>query len=263
MTIHQKFGYFIAGLSLSVSASAHEFWIEPSTHHLDAPAPVEVMLRVGETFRGSPQSYLPSEIQAFVLVNQTTETISGVLGDSRPAATITPTTGLNQIMHWTAPSVIRFSEGDVRWPDYVELDGLARQLARHPAIQQVTPVTEHYIRTAKSLVTVGPGPFEDRLTQTMPFEIVRQGRFERLTPGAHTFQLHTTDHPENDVLIKAFRYSDRAVVDEAYTNASGQVTLDLPSADTYLISGVVIAPDPDPSSDWISHWPSLTLAVGE
>lgn len=263
MTIHQTLRYCIAGLCLSLPVSAHEFWIEPSTHHLNTPAPVEIMLRVGETFRGSPQSYLPSEIEAFARVNETTETISGVLGDSRPAATVTPSVGLNQIVHWTAPSVIRFSEDDVRWPDYITLDGLARQLTRHPEIQQVTPVTEHYIRTAKSLITVGPGPFEDRLTETMPFEIVRQGRFDRLTTGAHTFQLHTTDHPAEDVLIKAFRYSDREVVDEAYTDATGQVTLALPSADTYLISGVVIAPDPDPTSDWISHWPSLTLSVVE
>jgi hypothetical protein len=246
-----------------VPVSAHEFWIEPSSYQLDTPQPVEIMLRVGENFRGSPQSYLPSEIQAFAQVNQTTERIPGLLGDSRPAATITPTRGLNRILHWTAPSVIEFAAGDVRWPDYIALDGLTRQLARHPQVQQVTPVTEHYVRTAKSLITVGQGPFEDQRTDIMPFEIVRQGRFDRLTTGAHTFQLHTTAHPAQDVLIKAFRHSDRAVVDQAYTDTDGQVTLTLPTGDTYLISGVVIAPDPDPTSDWISHWPSLTLSVVE
>ena len=47
------------------------------------------------------------------------------------------------------------------------------------------------------------------------------------------------DTPLENVLIKAFRHSDRAVVSEAYTDrmAGG---LELARADRYLISGVVI-----------------------
>ena len=67
--------------------------------------------------------------------------------------------------------------------------------------------------------------------------------------------------PLDSVLVKAFRHSDRAVVSEAYTDANGRVELELPSADRYLISGVVIRPDDDPDYDWISHWPTITLEV--
>jgi hypothetical protein len=51
------------------------------------------------------------------------------------------------------------------------------------------------------------------------------------------------------------------VVSEAYTDVNGSVQLDLPTADKYLISGVVIQPDSDPNYDWISYWPTITLEV--
>ena len=79
--------------------------------------------------------------------------------------------------------------------------------------------------------------------------------------GRHQITLFKGDIPLENVLVKAFRYGDRAVVSEAYTDINGSVQLDLPTADKYLISGVVIQPDSDPNYDWISYWPTITLEV--
>jgi hypothetical protein len=261
MTIHQRLLPCIAGLVWSAQALAHEFWIEPSAHRANPGDAVQILLKVGENFRGSAQPYLPNDFVRFehVSVNGTVP-ITGLLGDSRPAATINIAPGLNQIIHHTVPFDIVFAEGDARWADYIALDGLAEQIAAHPEQPQVTPVSERYVRSVKSLIVAGPMAPADRLTGRLPYELVLEGS---LTPGAQTFRLYSGDAHQSGILIKAFRHSDRAVVDQAITDRQGQVTLNLPTADRYLISGVVIAPDTHPDFDWLSHWPALTLEISD
>lgn len=261
MTIHQRLFSCIATMLFSAQVMAHEFWIEPSAHRALPGDEIQILLKVGQNFRGSAQPYLPSDFQRFEHISRgASVAIEGLLGDSRPAATITIAPGLNQIIHHTAPFDIVFAEGDVRWADYVALDGLADQLAAHPELPQVTPVSERYVRSVKSLIVGGPMAPADRLTGRLPYELVLEGT---LTPGAQTFRLYAGDAHQSGILIKAFRHSDRAVVDQAITDRAGQVTLNLPTADRYLISGVVIAPDSDPNFDWLSHWPALTLEISD
>ena len=241
--------------------SAHEFWIEASEHYTDPDATVDLTLKVGETFRGSAQPLLPGEVEQFLQITETTSSIDGLLGDSRPAARIIAGDGLNQVIHQTTPFSIRFGEGDERWANYIELDGLNRQLSQYPDIPKAVPVTERYVRCAKSLIKVGNTNVSDSLSRRMPFELVLQGEWARIRTGRHVFTLYEAEKPLPNVLVKAFRHNDRSVVSEAYTDANGRVELVLPSADRYLISGVVIRPDDDPNYDWISHWPTITLEV--
>jgi hypothetical protein len=245
----------------SAQVAAHEFWIETSAHVTDPSATVELILKVGQTFRGSAQPLLPDEVEKFLHITDTTNIINGLLGDSRPAARIVVANGLNKVIHQTTPFSIRFGEGDERWANYIDLDGLSRQLSQHTEVPKTVPVTERYVRCAKSLIKTGNTNVSDSLSLQMPFELVLEGRWNRLTPGNYAFTLFDGQKPLESVLIKAFRHSDRSVVSEAYTNSDGQVTLELPSADRYLISGVVIRPDEDPNYDWISHWPTITLEV--
>jgi hypothetical protein len=248
-------------LLVSNTIVAHEFWIEPSTHYPSPEDTIDLTLKVGEEFRGSAQPLLPDEIETFVHISDHKSTIDGLLGDSRPAARVLMSDGLNQIIHLTTPFSIRFGEGDERWANYVDLDGLSRQIDQFPGIPKTVPVTERYVRCAKSLIKVGNRQTSDSLSGEMPFELVIEGDWNTLLAGPKTITLYDGNTPLPDVLIKAFRHSDRRVVSEAYTDSRGQVTLDLPTADRYLISGVVIRPDEDPNYDWISHWPTITLEV--
>ena len=251
-----------AGLLLSSSQiAAHEFWIEASKHYGEPDETVTLILKVGESFRGSAQPLLPDEVERFVHVTDKSRTIDGLLGDSRPAARITTARGLNQIIHLTTPFSIRFGEGDERWANYIELDGLDRQINQYSDIPNTVPVTERYVRCAKSLITTGDQPVSDSLSGKLPFELVLGGSWNRLGTGQHVVTLFEGQNPLANVLIKAFRYDDRTVVSEAYSDANGRVRLDLPTADRYLISGVVIRPDDNPNYDWISYWPSITIEV--
>jgi hypothetical protein len=261
MTFARSLTFSVGLLIWSAQISAHEFWIESSKHYTDEGDTIDLILKVGETFRGSAQPFLPDETEKFLVINQDKRSIQGLLGDSRPAAKVIVNEGLNRIIHQTTPFSIRFGEGDERWENYVALDGLKPQLDQYPNEPHTVPVTERYVRVAKNFVKVGHDETADTLSGEMPFELVLEGGWKQLTPGNYTFTLFDGQKPLESVLIKAFRHSDRSVVSEAYTNSDGQVTLELPSVDRYLISGVVIRPDEDPNYDWISHWPTITLEV--
>ena len=253
---------FSAGLLLSSSQiAAHEFWIEASKHYGESDETVALILKVGEAFRGSAQPLLPQEVERFVHISDKPRTINGLLGDSRPAARINIAKGLNQIIHLTTPFSIRFEEGDERWANYVKLDGLDRQINKYSNIPKIVPVTERYVRCAKSLVKTDDQAVSDSLSGEMPFEFVLGGSWNRLGVGHRVITVFEGQNPLANVLIKAFRYEDRSVVSQAYSDVNGRALLELPTADRYLISGVVIRPDDDPNYDWISYWPSITIEV--
>ncbi len=259
MRLHQTLTACIA-LSITLSVSAHEFWIEPSSHQGTPGDTVDLLLKVGERFKGSAQPYLPADFERFERITEAgIEPIDGLLGDVRPAARVRLGDGLTHIIHHTVPFDITFAEGDTRWPDYVELDGLQTQLDAFPDIRKVTPITERYVRSAKSIITT-QADVTDRLTGRLPFEWVLDSA---LSVGTATVTLYEGETPLPGILVKAFRQSDREVTDQAVTDAEGRAQLTLPSADRYLISGVVIRPDNHPDFDWISYWPSLTLEVSE
>ena len=56
---------FIA--SITVQASAHDFWIEPSTFHPAAGDRVTAALRVGQKLAGDPLPNIPPLIDRFVV----------------------------------------------------------------------------------------------------------------------------------------------------------------------------------------------------
>ena len=263
MTLHYRLIFCIVAVLGGTPATAHEFWIEPSAHYAEPGTSVGITLKVGETFRGSAQPYLNDEVEKFLVVTDVIKAISGLLGDSRPAAKVTLNTGLHQIIHLTTASSIRFGDGDKRWENYIQLDGLRKQLEQYPDIPQSVPITERYIRCAKSLIKSGSVPTKDHLSGQLPLELVLNGSWSTISKGVKTFTLFDDKTPLPGILIKAFRQSDRIVVAEAYTNKQGQIKLDLPTNDRYLISGVVIRPDINKNYNWLSYWPSLTIQVTE
>ncbi|NBS11653.1 MAG: DUF4198 domain-containing protein [Gammaproteobacteria bacterium] len=256
--------HFVWSLSvLSLTVSGHEFWLDPSAHQVTTSQSIGLQFRVGQEFRGSAQPYLQRDINTFMHLWPSGEApITGVLGDSRPAVKLTIKPGLNLITHLTTPQPISFRPEDAIWANYLVLDGLEAQVAAHPDVPQVPPVSERYIRSAKTLV-LGPGTSSsarDRDT-FLPFELILETPPVRLFPGPHRFQITTDGQPTPGILVKAFRYSDRKTVDQRVSATDGWVSLDLPSADRYLISGVRIDPDTDGLADWLSYWASLTLEV--
>ena len=196
MTIARSLTFSVGLLIWSTQIQGHEFWIEPSKHYTTVNSTVELTLKVGETFRGSAQPYLPVDTATFIVIGQTKREIKGLLGDSRPAATVAVDDGLNRVIHQTTPFSIRFGDDDERWANYITLDGLQRQLDQHPAIPQIVPVTERYVRVAKSFIKTGQAKVNDSLSGEMPFR-------------AGSGRAMDTDHPWK-LCIYAVRWTNSA-----------------------------------------------------
>lgn len=259
MTIHYRSICCVTLLIVTLVAQAHEFWIHPSAFVGQVGDKIGLELKVGQKFRGASLPYLPADIDVFEIINgDSVEVVKGLLGDSRPAAEFVLKPGLNQIIHLTMPSTIHFADEDERWANYVQEDGLERQLNMYPNQSKDGPISERYIRSVKSLVTTER--VLDIQTRRLPFEFVMETPVP-FRPGTHRLQLLEGEQPVERVFIKLFRYSDRAISDSGYTDEKGMVELDFPSADRYLISGIIIRPDLDPQYDWISFWSAMTLEV--
>src|SRR5688572_5817091 len=79
-------------------ASAHDFWIEPSTFR---PAPgtvVAAALRVGVNLQGDPVPRLPMHIDRFVLRSHRGETpLAGIAGENPAGTAVVRESGLQWI----------------------------------------------------------------------------------------------------------------------------------------------------------------------
>src|SRR6185295_17426746 len=62
-----RFAIALFAAVVAISASAHDFWIEPSTFHPAVGDRVTVALRVGQKLAGDPLPNIPPLIDRFVL----------------------------------------------------------------------------------------------------------------------------------------------------------------------------------------------------
>jgi uncharacterized GH25 family protein len=58
--------------ALTAAASAHDFWIEPSTYSARAGEPIRIHLRVGESFKGDPVARNDARIEEFIALGPAT-----------------------------------------------------------------------------------------------------------------------------------------------------------------------------------------------
>lgn len=246
---------------LNVTVKAHEFWLEPSDYNPQTGTSIGITLLVGQNFEGNPQPFIQSNINDFrILTKKNQFRISGRMGDSRPAANVVITEGLSQITHLTEAFSIEFTNQE-KWDNYIASDGLEAQIKR-PKSRQKVPITERYIRSAKTLILSSDTSevFKDKPTG-LPFELILTSPTDQWTKGSHLFTLNLHGNPISGVLVKAFSHKKKLMVSKAITNQLGEARLQLPTDDVYLISGVHIEPDPQSKSDWKSFWASLTLSI--
>src|SRR3954451_4746599 len=62
-----RFAIAIFVASIAVGASAHDFWIEPSTFHPAVGDRVSAALRVGQKLAGEPLAHIPPLIDRFLI----------------------------------------------------------------------------------------------------------------------------------------------------------------------------------------------------
>ena len=254
---------------IATLAKGHEFWIEPKSYQVVTGDELVAELRVGQSFSGGSQAYLPQNFRRFEYgANGQTAPITGRLGD-RPAARLeTSGEGLVVLIHET-------TDLKITWDEF----GKFEKFVRHKDAEWVLEahqseglseenVAEAYSRYAKSLVAVGAGAgsdFESGLeTEIIALENPYTGN---MADGIDVRVLYQ-GNPRAEEQIEIFEKTDSGDVSifTLKTDANGEATIPVKPGHQYMLDSVVLR---KPSAElansrnvlWESLWANLTFAV--
>lgn len=252
-------------LALPLVASAHDFWLEPSTFRPAKGSAVTLRLRVGERFLGDPVPRRAS----LDLVRFEARTSRGIVpvggeeGDDPAGAIPVAADGLVLVAYQSRPSYVELSEDKVR--QYLREEGLERiheLRAKSPYARQ--PWRELFSRCAKSLLWTGKGSsagFDKRVG--MPLELVpERNPYALRTKAALPLRLLYLGKPLPGALIVAVPKAAPNRPVSARSDAHGRVQLPLDVPGDWMIKAVHIVPAPPGArGQWESLWASLTFEL--
>lgn len=259
-------------LLVSLPATAHDFWIEPTALAAAPGAQVGVRLRVGENFVGDPVPRNPERIERFAILGPNGEKpIPGVSG-GEPAgyATVGPA-GIYQIVYDSNRASVALEAK--KFEDYLRLEGLERILdLRKKRGESDKPSREVYSRCVKALLAVGgtAGTGFDKPVG-LALELVAEKNPFEVAPGGETpFRLLYQGKPLAGALVIALPHSQpEAGAIKARTDGEGRVRFKLPAGpaggEIWLIKAVhmIEAPKDAKDADWESFWASLVFRASK
>lgn len=264
------------GLLTVTPATAHDFWIEPSSFSPLPGQAVAVRLRVGERFRGDAVARPPAaSMHRFVLVDagRDADTNAGTrAGFAIPGRTDADPAGMFRLAGPGAyiigfhgkPNAIELPPD--KFNAYLLEEGLESVLeARTRRNQLDQPGREIYARCAKSLLLAGTatadGTPADRVLG-LPLELIAERQPALLGPGELLpVRLLLDGRPLPGALVVALLRDDPGQRLALRSGADGRVLLALPRKGQWLVKAVHMRPAPaDSGADWESLWASLSFS---
>lgn len=233
---------------VSATASAHDFWLEPSTFRPAAGQKMTVGLRVGQDFAGDPVPRSAQLLESFTIRDAGGERTIDGFENLDPAGYLRiDQPGLAIIGYRSKPYPLELSAE--KFAEFLRVEGLDLIIKLRGQ-----PDREHFFRYAKALVGVGNRGFDRRLG--FRYEIVPETNPLSATPLR--LRLLLEGKPLAGALVTAI---DRKGVHlTARSDARGRVAIALPKPGVWLVKSVWMVPAPAGSSvDWESLWASLTF----
>lgn len=247
------------------AASAHDFWIEPSTFRPAAGQIVTAALRVGPKMQGEAVPRIPPFIDRFVVKGGGAESaMIGRPGSEPAGVTRIAEAGLHWIGYQSTPYSVTLDAP--KFEQYLREEGLERIIAmRAKAGQQNAEGRERFYRCAKSLLTTGAAAagFDAPLGFTLEL-IPRKNPYTLHTGNELPLSLLFRGKPAANVLVVAMSKDDPEHAVRARTDAHGRVALRLPRPGFWLVKAVQMEPAPQGVGvDWESWWASLTFELNQ
>ena len=253
-------------LSLSLSAAAHDHWIESTLQD----RALTLQLRLGEHLADAEPYVVrePGRYARLDLVDArgVVSLLSSLLVGSDPAVVVKlapGTSGTRMVVADAQPRDIEL-EG-AKFDGYLAEEGLSQvRAARAAAGATAAPARERYTRHLKHLFTSGtptPGVAERVLGQAL--EIVPDtDPFTLAEGGALSLRVLFQGQPLTDTpVLGARRAPDGTVVSYPLrTDAEGRVRLAVAGKGIWIVRLVHMLPSTEPAADWRSWWASLTFA---
>jgi len=254
----------VALVSVACRASAHDFWIEPSTFHAKTGERVSVSLCIGDPFAGWSMARNGSRIEQFFLVGPAGERpIVGLDGSDPAGVTRLDAPGFYVVAYRSNDAFTELPPA--KFVEYLLEKGMdeiaASRMQRRPSQR---PVREAYARYAKSLLRAGDvsGAPVDRQIG-FRFEILAEPS-AAVTPGEHplTVRLLFDGKPLANSQVTATRQGSPESTIKAHTDADGRALLAMPQAGVWQVASVHMIEAPKGVvADYESHWASLTLEM--
>jgi uncharacterized GH25 family protein len=251
---------------LAVSeASAHDFWIEPSTYRPSVPSSVAVRLFVGDHFgRGEAYPRNPAHLRSFVIAGPAgTAAISGRAGED-PAGTVRIDAPGIYVIGYRSNHTVTELAAD-RFEAYLReenFEHISRQRAEHA--QSSAPGREAFSRCAKAILVAGDGDgagYDRGLGFTL--ELIPEKDPAALRPGDELpLRLLHEGAPLSGAYVAAINAEDASKRVEGRTNSQRRVSLRLGRDGVWLVRSVHMLPAAAGlDADWESLWASLTFLV--
>jgi uncharacterized GH25 family protein len=248
---------------LATTASAHDFWIEPSTFHPAVGERVTAALRVGQELSGEPLPRIPALIDRFIIKGESgvEGPMVGRMGADPAGIALISEAGLHWIGYQSNPYPVALEAQ--KFEDYLRDEGLERIIdERKKKGQSAAPGRERFYRCAKALLeTAGPTShlFDTPLGFTL--ELVPRRNPYSIRPGGELpLSLSFRGKPMANVLVVAMSKDDPEKAIRGRTDAKGRVTLRLAHAGFWLIKAAHMEAAPvDAGVDWESWWASITF----
>ena len=240
------------------AASAHDFWLEPSTFRPPPGGNVAVRLRVGEQFLGDPVLRAASAIERFVVRQDGREADVGGIEGGDPAGWFVVGDGAAVVAYASRPTFVELPAP--RFEAYLRQHGLeAAVAARAKEHESDEPGREIFSRQAKAILAGSrPSPAASR-PLGLRYEIVPVGD-PSFTPAAFHGRLLYEGEPVSGALVTALLRGDPRMRLTTRSDAAGAFAFALPRAGVWLVESVHMVEAPFFSrADWESLWASVTF----
>ncbi len=263
MTLRSAAPVLVVALASARSATAHDFWIEPSTFRPAVGSELAVALRVGEHFRGEPVPRADPRIVRFILASLAGEQPIGGLPGTDPAGFVRiDRPGLFVVGYRSHRSRVTLEAE--KFEKYLAEEGLDRILeARRGPGEQGKPGREVYSRCAKAILIAGGRgrPFDRTLGFTL--ELLLEKAPAAWRPGAEIrFRILHEGRALPGALVKAICRDEADKTLSARSSPDGRFAFRLGRKGVWLVKAVHMVPAPkDADADWESLWASLTFEL--
>lgn len=248
----------------SATASAHEFWVEPSTFTLEQGGRVGIRLCVGDGFEGWSLARNAQRIEKFVAAGPAGEQPIVGLDGSEPAG----------VARFTAPGdyVIAYRSNraftelpTIEFDEYLREKGLEKVVAlRKQRGASGKKVREAYSRHSKALIRVGnaEGNVVDR-PMGLRLELIAEPDLTRgNADDLRSFRLLYDGKPLAGALATATRPGTTDGDLKVRTSADGRASFRLRAPGMWRVAAVHMIEAPaNIAADWESFWASLTFEL--
>lgn len=258
-------------LLAAAGASAHDFWIKPSTFRPAPGSSIEVALEIGHPGEEEPYARNPQRIERFVIAGPGTGgpaiDISGAPGAHPAGATSVAGPGLYVIAYDSTHA--RSELPAEKFESYLEEEGLEHAIAARAAEgASEQPGKEIYSRCAKSIVRAAEPGHESQPDHQaamnplgMRLELIPQADPTTLAAGSTLKVVLLFDgKPVEGVKVEAMPIARPHSLPPMRTAADGSVSFTIDHAGPWMLHAVHIFDAPKASgARWESLWASLTF----